>query len=90
VGRIRTDEEIHVRSLNLYLGELQSITVRTLDGGTVSGAELVDRFWEGMVAWATVDKPRLDAEATRVRLADRIAREPEAARIQAEFDAAAS
>ena len=44
VGRIRTDEEIHVRSLNLYLGELQSVTVRTLDGGTVSDAELVDRF----------------------------------------------
>ncbi|MFT6291283.1 MAG: hypothetical protein ACJAR2_001884 [Ilumatobacter sp.] len=90
VGRIRTDEEIHVRSLNLYLGELQSITVRTIDGGTVSGAELVERFWGGMVAWATVDKPRLDAEATRVRLADRIALEPEATRIQAEFDAAAS
>ena len=88
VGRIRTDEEIHVRSLNLYLGELQSVTVRTLDGGTIAGAELVDRFWDGMVRWATVDKPRLDAERTRERLLERIGREPDAERILAEFDAA--
>jgi hypothetical protein len=89
VGRIRTDEEIHVRSLNLYLGELQSVTVRTLDGGTIPGAALVDRFWDGMVRWATVDKPRHDAERTRERLVERILREPDGERILAEFDAAA-
>ena len=89
VGRIRTDEEIHVRSLNLYLGELQSVTVRTLDGGTVAGAELVDRFWDGMVRWATVDKPRLDAERTSERLAERIRQEPDGEQILAEFVAAA-
>ena len=89
VGRIRTDEEIHVRSLNLYLGELQRVTVRTLDGGTIAGAELVDRFWDGMVRWATVDKPRLDAERTSERLAERILQEPDGERILAEFDAAA-
>ena len=90
VGRIRTDEEIHVRSLNLCLGELQSVTVRTLAGGTISGAELVDRFWDGMVHWATVDKPRLDAERTRERLAERILRQPDGERILAEFEAAAT
>ena len=89
VGRIRTDEEIHVRSLNLYLGELQSVTVRTLDGGTIAGAELVDRFWDGMVHWATVDKPQLDAERTRERLGERILQESDGERILAEFHAAA-
>lgn len=89
VGRIRTDEEIHVRSLNLYLGELQSVTVRTLDGGTVAGAELVDRFWDGMVHWATVDKPQLDAVRTRERLVEKIMAAPDGERILAEFDAAA-
>ncbi|MDG1266613.1 MAG: hypothetical protein P8O03_09835, partial [Ilumatobacter sp.] len=89
VGRIRTDEEIHVRSLNLYLGELQSVTVRTLDGGTIAGASLVDRFWDGMVHWATVDKPRLDAERTRERLVERILQDPDGERIFAEFQAAA-
>lgn len=89
VGRIRTDEEIHVRSLNLYLGELQRVTVRTLDGGTIAGAELVNRFWDGMVHWATVDKPRRDAERTHERLVERIMQEPEGERILAEFVAAA-
>ena len=32
VERIRKDEEIHVRSLRLYLGELRELTVRTLEG----------------------------------------------------------
>ena len=41
VERIRSDEEIHVRSLCIYLGELRSVTFRTLDGGTVGGRELI-------------------------------------------------
>ena len=59
IERIRTDEVIHVRSLCVYLGELRSVTFRTNDGGTVSGSELIDRFWDGMVKWATVDQPAL-------------------------------
>jgi hypothetical protein len=88
VGRIRTDEEIHVRSLNLYLGELQNVNVRTLDGGVVAGSALVDRFWDGMVEWATVDKPRRDFEVARRRLVERIERESNGERILAEFEAA--
>jgi hypothetical protein len=41
-----------------------------------------------MVRWATVDKPRLDAQRTRERLAERMLREPDGARILAEFEAA--
>ncbi len=59
IERIRTDELIHVRSLCVYLGELRSVTFRTDDGGTVSGSELIDRFWDGMVHWATVEQPAL-------------------------------
>ena len=62
VERIRTDEEIHVRSLRLYLGELRALTVRTVQGGTMPGAALVDRFWHGILRWATVEQPRLVAE----------------------------
>ncbi len=72
IERIRTDELIHVRSLNLYLGELRSITLRTTSGGTVPGAELIDRFWEGMVHWATVEQPRLSAERQREYLRELI------------------
>ena len=89
VERIRTDELIHVRSLNLYLGELRSITLRTVDGGTVSGAALIDRFWDGMVRWATVEQPALVAERQRTGLGALISRHDDAERVQYEFDRAA-
>jgi hypothetical protein len=90
IERIRTDELIHVRSLCIYLGELRSVTFRTAEGGTVSGAALVDRLWDGMVAWATVDQPALNVERIRPEIDAYIATHPDAARVRAEFDAAAT
>ena len=89
IERIRTDELIHVRSLCVYLGELQSVHFRTADGATVSGRELFGRFWDGMVEWATVEQPRLNAERVRQDLDDYVATHPEAARVRAEIAAAA-
>jgi hypothetical protein len=89
VERIRTDERIHVRSLNLYLGELRHLHLRTNDGGQVPGHVLIDRFWNGLVHWATVEQPRLVAADTRQRMYERIARESEGEAIRAAFDAAA-
>lgn len=89
VERIRADEEIHVSSLRLYLGECASVTFRTVDGGTVPGRELIDRFWSGLVQWATVDQPALVAEQQRVLLHERVMRHPDGQRIWAEFEAAA-
>lgn len=89
VGRIRADEEIHVRSLCLYLGELASVTFRTVDGGTVAGSELIGRFWDGLVQWATVEQPALVARQQRELLEARIGAHPAAPRVLAEFRAAA-
>ena len=89
VERIRTDELIHVRSLNLYLGEMRSVSFRTIDGGTIEGAEVIDRFWDGLVRWATVDQPARTAPESRRLLVERISTHPEAPRVLAEFDAAA-
>jgi hypothetical protein len=89
IGRIRTDEEIHVSSLRLYLGEIRSCTFRTVDGGTIAGAEVIDRFWDDLVKWAVVDKPALEADQQRRMLEERIRRHPESDRVLAEFDAAA-
>ena len=89
VGRIRRDEEIHVWSLRLYLGELEAVTFHTVDGGTISGHELIGRFWNGLVHWATVEQPPLAAAQQRELLAARIAQHPEAERVLAEFAAAA-
>jgi hypothetical protein len=87
IERIRTDEEIHVRSLRVYLGELCSVTFRTADGGTVSGQQLIDRFWDGMVQWATVDQPALTAPQIRADLDAYVSTHPEADRVRAELAA---
>ena len=89
IGRIRTDEEIHVASLRLYLGEIRSCTFRTVDGGTIAGAEVIDRFWHDLVHWATVEQPKLAAAQQRDVLVERMKRHPEADRVLEEFDTAA-
>lgn len=89
VERIRADELIHVSSLRLYLGECAEVTFRTVDGGTVPGRDLIDRFWSGLVRWATVDQPRLVAEQQRELLHERVMAHPDGAAIWQEFEAAA-
>lgn len=86
VDRIRTDERIHVTSLRLYLGELRALTLKTEDGGTVSGAEVVDTLWQRIVRWATVEQPPLAAEQQRELLTSRIREHGEADRVLVEFE----
>jgi hypothetical protein len=88
IGRIRVDEEIHVSSLRLYLGEIRSCTFRTVGGGTIPGAEVIDRFWQDLVHWATVEQPELAAAQQRDVLVERIMRHPDGARVLEEFDTA--
>jgi hypothetical protein len=87
VERIRTDEEIHVTSLRLYLGELRSLHFRTQDGDNLLGAEIIDPIWAGLVHWATVEQPQQMAEQQREMLTSRILAHPEAERVLREFNA---
>ena len=89
VERIRTDELIHVSSLRLFLGECESVTFRTVDGGTIAGSELIQRFWGGLVQWATVDQPRLVAEQQHALLRARVLEHADGPAIWSEFEAAA-
>ena len=89
VERIRTDERIHVESLRLYLGELRSLTIKRVDGGTIAGAEIIDRFWAGLVEWATVEQPRLAAERQYEALRTEILSREDGARVLAGFNALA-
>jgi len=89
IDRIRADEDIHVRSLRLYLGECEAVTFRTIDGGTIPGRELIERFWGGLVRWATVDQPALVAEVQRELLHQRVMAHPDGPAIWQEFLAAA-
>jgi hypothetical protein len=65
------------------------VTLRTVDGGTVPGAELIDRFWDGLVRWATVEQPALVAERQRRNLGAVIDRHADAGRVRREFELAA-
>ena len=85
VNRIRADEEIHVHSLRLYLGELRQLHFKTADGGTRSGREIVDTLWEGIVKWATIEQPPLAASQQKAVLLERIAAHPQAARVRQAF-----
>jgi hypothetical protein len=89
VGMIRQDERIHVESLLLYLGELRSLRMRSVDGGEIPGREIVDRIWNTIVHWATVEQPKLAVEQQRPVMEARIAKHPDAARVQREFDSLA-
>jgi hypothetical protein len=87
IERIRTDEEIHVRSLRLYLGELRSVTFKTVAGGRISGAAVIDRFWQGLLDWATHEQPRLAAQQQYELIKARILEHANGTALLREFDA---
>jgi hypothetical protein len=89
IERIRTDEQIHVESLRLYLGELREATLRTVDGGTIRGRVLIDRFWQGLIEWATVEQPKLAARQQYEMIKERILQHANGKRILEKFDALA-
>ena len=53
VGRIRQDEALHVGYLAVVISELRAVTFK-VEGGTKSGAEIIDPIWRGMVEWHAV------------------------------------
>lgn len=81
VCRIRADEEIHVSSLRLYLGELRELHFRTRSGGRKPGREVIDDAWQRLVHWATVEQPRLAAAESRKMLSERILRHRDGERL---------
>jgi hypothetical protein len=74
VERIRQDEQIHVGYLRVALSEMRSFTFRTVDGGRMSGAELLDPLWAQMVDW----HGRRERELARERSHGEIRRQAEA------------
>ena len=89
VGRIRCDEEIHVASLRLYLGELRQLGFRTRDGGRLPGAAVIDPIWRRLVHWATVEQPPLLAERQCGMLRERVMRHRDGEHLWSSFEALA-
>jgi len=86
VERIRTDEAVHVAYLQAFVSEMRSFTIRTVDGGTMNGADIIDPIWRDMIEWHAVTNADFGhaqaREATRALLMD----SPGGAALFAQFD----
>ena len=87
VERIRTDEAIHVAYLQTFVSELRSFTIKTLDGGRIKGAQMIDPIWEGMIHWHSVTQADFSREQSREAIVARIKKRTDAPVLLAQFDA---
>lgn len=87
VERIRTDEAIHVAYLQTFVSEMRSFTIKTLDGGRIKGAQMIDPIWEGMIHWHSVTQADFSREQSREAIVARIKKRTDAPALLAQFDA---
>jgi hypothetical protein len=87
VRHIRSDETPHVEYLRTALSEVRARTLRTVDGATLPGREVVDAILHRILHAITRNRPREQREDLRENLAAAMqaARNPQA--LLAEFDA---
>jgi hypothetical protein len=90
IDHIRTDEDIHVGYLQCALAELATLTVRTLDGGTVPGSDLVDAASRSALDNQTGDRFDRILAYRLAQVRAELAAHPDGDRLTAEFDALAS
>lgn len=87
VDRIRQDEAPHVGYLAVVVSELRSFTFKTVNGGTVKGAEFIDPIWRGMVQWHSVTNHDFQREQSRKHLHAMLSEKANAAELIRHFDA---
>ncbi|HEU4429282.1 MAG TPA: hypothetical protein VFT98_11055 [Myxococcota bacterium] len=87
VRHIQSDEKPHVEYLRTALSEMRAHTLRTVDGKTIAGREVVDGLLHRILRAITRDRPRDQRDDVRASLADamKIAHDPRA--LLEEFDA---
>lgn len=86
VERIRTDEAIHVAYLATMVSELRSLTIKTVDGKTVPGAQVIDPVWNQMIAWHSVTQADFAREQSRDGIIARLKSKPNGPALAATFD----
>jgi len=87
VNRIRTDEAIHVAYLATVISELRSYTIKTVDGKTIPGAEIIDPVWDQMIEWHSVTNANFAREQSRDAIHGRLKTKPNGPALVARFDA---
>ncbi len=87
VRYVRRDESPHVEYLRTALSEVRARTLRTVDGGTIAGREVVDRLMHRILRAITRERPAEQREDVRAGMlqAMRAARAPDG--LLEEFDA---
>ncbi|HXM00309.1 MAG TPA: hypothetical protein VN932_10300 [Rhizomicrobium sp.] len=87
VDRIRQDEAPHVGYLTAVVSELRSFTFKGADGKEISGAQMIDPVWRGMVQWHAVTNIDHAREQTRKDLTATLAAQPNGVDLVRRFDA---
>jgi hypothetical protein len=87
VRYVQADESPHVEYLRTALSELRARTLRRVDGGTISGRELVDRALHRILRAITRDRPRDQREDVRANLIQDMQAAADPAALLEEFDA---
>jgi hypothetical protein len=87
VRHIQSDEKPHVEYLRTALSEVRARTLRTVDGKTIAGREVVDGLLHRILRAVTRDRPRDQRDDLRASLADamKVAANPSA--LLEQFDA---
>ncbi|MGC4061902.1 MAG: hypothetical protein QM749_14050 [Aquabacterium sp.] len=89
IQRIEQDEQIHLESMSLYLGEMRELTFKCTDGTALPGRELLDRMWGRMVRWTLAHQKRIEYLERRAEMHAMLRAAPDGERLVAEFDALA-
>jgi hypothetical protein len=86
VERIRTDEAIHVAYLATVISELRTLTIKTLDGKTVPGEQIIDPVWNQMIEWHAVTNAEFGRNQSRDAILGRLKNKPNGPALAATFD----
>lgn len=87
IERIRADEAIHVGYLQTAISEMRSFRFKTVDGGTIEGAKLIDPIWEGMVYWHSVTQADFGREQSHDAIARRLGAAANGPAVFSQFEA---
>lgn len=86
VGYIQSDESPHVEYLRVALSEIAARTLRTVDGGTIAGREVVHGMLHAMLSQIVRARPEEQREQTRESLADALSGAANPRALQEEFE----
>jgi len=90
VNRIRLDELVHVAWLQSAISEFRSLTINTVDGAQLLGAEIIDPLWRKMVHWHAVEMHEIARPSAKAALRETMLDTIDGESLVAEFESLAA